>query len=153
MWSEITYPFSQVNGAAVEDWEWINNSPHFYYWDYLSMMRLSLTHVSKRAPAMQYLFLYLLWRKCCDLAARGLVNIERFTLCKYHWIENKSYREWLDAQQAALSRSSGKLHWFMYALPCPKWERVRSRKSNPYCSPAPSYIVTTNPYRSGLITL
>ena len=25
MWDIIIYPFSKVNGAAVEFWEWINN--------------------------------------------------------------------------------------------------------------------------------
>ena len=30
MWDDISYPFPNVNGAAVEVWEWISNStPHF----------------------------------------------------------------------------------------------------------------------------
>ena len=30
MWDEITYPFLNLNGAAVEVWEWIGNFiPHF----------------------------------------------------------------------------------------------------------------------------
>ena len=28
MWDEITYPFTNLNGAAVKVWEWINNFVH-----------------------------------------------------------------------------------------------------------------------------
>ena len=45
---EITYPFPNFNGAAVEVWEWISNFiPHFMK---RVMLRLKLNHVSKRGP-------------------------------------------------------------------------------------------------------
>ena len=42
VWGEITNPFSNLNGADIEDWEWISNfNPHFIIdtiiypcWDY-----------------------------------------------------------------------------------------------------------------------
>ena len=74
VWDEITYPFTNFNGATIEVWEWISN-PTLYYrvstalskWKidlfknflmpiskkntyYLSMLGLKLIHVSKRGP-------------------------------------------------------------------------------------------------------
>ena len=50
LWYEITYPFSNLNSAAVKVWEWISNVIFTLYWayDYLSMLGLKLIHVSKR---------------------------------------------------------------------------------------------------------
>ena len=49
VWDEITYPFPNFNGAAVEVWEWISNfTPHCWAYDYLTMLRFKLIHVSKR---------------------------------------------------------------------------------------------------------
>ena len=51
MWNEITYPFPNFNGAAVEVWECISNFiPYFtrHACDYLSMLGLKLNHVCKR---------------------------------------------------------------------------------------------------------
>ena len=46
MQNEITYPFSNFNGATAEVYEWISN---FYQaCDYLSMLGLKLIHVIKR---------------------------------------------------------------------------------------------------------
>ena len=48
---EITYPFPNFNGAAIEVWKWISNFiPQFtgHAIDYLSMLRLKLNHVSER---------------------------------------------------------------------------------------------------------
>ena len=47
MWDEITYPFPNVNGAAVEVWEWISNFHSTLYWtyDYLSILEFKSIHV------------------------------------------------------------------------------------------------------------
>ena len=31
VWDEITYPFPNINGATVEVWEWMNNSPYILW--------------------------------------------------------------------------------------------------------------------------
>ena len=68
VWDEITYPFQNLNGAAievwerlsnfipqctVEVWEWLSNFiPHFTgHYNYVSMLsqKLKLIHISKRA--------------------------------------------------------------------------------------------------------
>ena len=51
MLDEITYPFPNFNGCAIEVWELINNFvPHFWVYDFLSMLGIQLNHVSKRSP-------------------------------------------------------------------------------------------------------
>ena len=49
---KITNQFLNFNGATFEVWEWISNFfSHFFGGDdYLSMLQLRLTHVSKRDP-------------------------------------------------------------------------------------------------------
>ena len=50
VWDEITYPFPNFNGCAIEFWEWISNFiPHFYRRDYFSMLGLKWIHFRKRA--------------------------------------------------------------------------------------------------------
>ena len=55
VWDEITYPFPNFNGEAVEVWEWRSNvMPHFIRdviaYIYIYMLELKLTHVGKRGP-------------------------------------------------------------------------------------------------------
>ena len=53
MWDEITYPFLNFNGAAVEVKEWISNfTPHFtrHVITLPGMLGLKLNHVSKSGP-------------------------------------------------------------------------------------------------------
>ena len=49
VWSEITDPSPNFNGATVEVWEWISNFiPHYWARDYQSMPTLKLIHVCKK---------------------------------------------------------------------------------------------------------
>ena len=53
MWDEITYPFSNFNGATVEVWEWISYFiPHFtrHVITSVSRLGLKLNHINKRGP-------------------------------------------------------------------------------------------------------
>ena len=51
VWDEITYPFTNLNGAPVDVWEWTTYFiPHFWAGDYLFMLELKLIHASKRDP-------------------------------------------------------------------------------------------------------
>ena len=52
VWDEITYPFLNFNGFAVEVWEWISNFGAHRVYDYLTMLGLKLIHVSKIGPLM-----------------------------------------------------------------------------------------------------
>ena len=64
LWDEITYPFPNFNGCTVEVWEWISDFiPYFYNGcNYLSMLGLTLIHVSKRGPwQIQELSINSLW--------------------------------------------------------------------------------------------
>ena len=46
VFDEITYPFLNFNGAAVEVWEWISNSPcTIWVSDFLSMLGSKLIHI------------------------------------------------------------------------------------------------------------
>ena len=48
MWDEITYPFSNFNGATVEAWEWICNfTPH----NYIPKLGFKLIHTNIRGPS------------------------------------------------------------------------------------------------------
>ena len=52
VWDEITYPFQNFNGCAVEFWEWISNFiPHMIMNVITSsMLGFKLNHVSKGGP-------------------------------------------------------------------------------------------------------
>ena len=50
--NEITYPSSNFNGCTVEVWEYIYNVVPHDGCNYLSMMGLKLTNVSKMGPDM-----------------------------------------------------------------------------------------------------
>ena len=52
VWDEITYPFSNFNGAIVEVCEWMNyfNPCFIMACNYLTILGLKLHHVSKKAP-------------------------------------------------------------------------------------------------------
>ena len=50
VWDEITYPFPNFNGTAVEVWEWISNFILLTFYNgcnYLSMLSLKSIYVSK----------------------------------------------------------------------------------------------------------
>ena len=48
VWGEVTYPFSNFTGAAVEVWEWIQKFQPTFYWPSESpMLELKSIHVNK----------------------------------------------------------------------------------------------------------
>ena len=50
VWDEINHQFPNFNGATIEVWDWISNFiSHYWMYEYLSILRLKLNHVSKRA--------------------------------------------------------------------------------------------------------
>ena len=53
VWGEITYPFPNLNGAAVEVWEWVS-SPHSLLGVWLlDILRCKLIHASKRGKRIK----------------------------------------------------------------------------------------------------
>ena len=36
VWDEITYPFPNLNGAAIEVWEWVSNFIRHYIMDVIT---------------------------------------------------------------------------------------------------------------------
>ena len=52
VWDEITYPFPNFNGAAVEVWEWKSNFMSLFNHERnnFSVLWLKLIYASKRGP-------------------------------------------------------------------------------------------------------
>ena len=90
MWSEITYPFPNFNGATVGVWEWISNFiPHYNGCNYLSMIRLKLNHVSERDPGYQQEW-------CCISSPRIFnQNKHRVTLKRYCSETGHAFRDYV----------------------------------------------------------
>ena len=86
MWDESTYPFPSLNGYTVEVWEWrISSQTLKNGYNYVSMVRLKLIHVSKRSHC---------WRGLCSfrptsyhvLASRTSSHFEAATYLTASWI-------------------------------------------------------------------
>ena len=75
MWGEITYPFSNFNGAVVEVWEWIFHSA-FSLGVWLLIHTLKLMHISERAPETNF---------CDDFFVTGGCWLELFTHVTNAW--------------------------------------------------------------------
>ena len=91
VWDEITFPFPNFNGCAVEVWEWISNitRPLYRACDYLSMLGLLLWNAycayrKKYEHKISYLHYISQRRKCHRFDAIFIISCIERKLSRSH---------------------------------------------------------------------
>ena len=97
MWDNITYPFPNCDGRAIEILEWISNCiPHFtwcvitFYAGFKVIVKGALSHLNE------------VWNGWTDMTVVDYARVVSHRLCVHH--SNRNAFSYLDLREAGASR-------------------------------------------------